>query len=133
MYRLSKRSISNMVGVDSRLIEVAELAIEITKVDFGIPSDGGLRTDEEQFEIFKRGNSNCDGYKNKSNHQADEGEEGKALDFFPFVNGSVDYGAGNCDHVAAAFLEAANRLGIKISWSGFWTGFQEKCHIQLEE
>ncbi len=134
MYQLSKSSKANMLGVDERLVKVATLAITITQIDFGIPSDGGVRTAQEQNQLFLEGKSMCDGYKKLSNHQIAKGEtRGKALDFFPYKDGGTSYSTESCTHVAAAFLEAASRLGIKVSWSGFWTGFKEQCHIQLEE
>ena len=53
--KLSTTSKQRREGIDPRLIEISDLAIQITVVDFGIPRDGGLRTAERQKERFDKG------------------------------------------------------------------------------
>ena len=79
-YSFSLASERNMSGVDTRLKRIANRALEITKVDFGIPADGGRRTAERQHELFENGKSKADGYHKKSKHQS-----GRALDFYAYV------------------------------------------------
>ena len=55
MFNLSTNSINNLAGVDGRLIDIADLAIKLTNIDFGIPSTGGLRTAEVQAKLFEDG------------------------------------------------------------------------------
>ena len=45
-FKLSERSLSRLEGVEDSMRAVTELAIEYTKVDFGVTC--GLRTIEEQ-------------------------------------------------------------------------------------
>ena len=52
MFKLSSSSEERLSGVDDRLKRVVELALTISKVDFGIPKFGGLRTEEEQYQLF---------------------------------------------------------------------------------
>lgn len=125
-FRLSERSRANMQGVDPRLIRIAEMAIEITRVDFGIPADGGIRTAERQNELFKAGKSKLDGYNKKSEHQS-----GKALDFYAFVDGKASWEKEHLAQVAAAFLQSASILGIKLNWGGLWKSFLDMPHVQL--
>lgn len=127
-FTLSEKSKSNMKGVDERLIEIAEMAISITRIDFGIPADGGIRTAERQNELFKSGKSKCDGYKNKSEHQS-----GKALDFYAFVDGKASWNSEHLSMVAAAFLQSASILGYKLNWGGLWRSFVDMPHVQLME
>lgn len=129
MYRLSARSIARREGVDPRLIAVCDRALEISLIDFGIPADGGLRTEGRQRELFDGGLSLCDGIIERSKHQ-----DGKALDFFAFVDGRASWDALHLTHVAAAFLQAAAELGIKIKWGGFFgrDGW-DKPHIEIDE
>ena len=47
-FKLSQRSLDRLEGVDDRMVSLAKYAIGITKVDFGIPHLGGLRTMEQQ-------------------------------------------------------------------------------------
>lgn len=127
-FKFSERSKQNMAGVDPRLIRIAEMAIEITRVDFGIPSDGGIRTAERQNELFKAGKSKLDGYNKKSEHQS-----GKALDFYAFVDGKASWEKEHLAQVAAAFLQSASMLGIKLNWGGLWKTFLDMPHVQLVE
>ena len=48
MFRFSATSNERMVGVDPRMIQISELALDISVVDFGIPRDGGIRTSIRQ-------------------------------------------------------------------------------------
>ena len=82
MYYLGQRSVNNMDGVSPYLQMTAIRAISISPVDFTILETGGKRTASMQYNIFKEGNSKCDGYKKLSYHQS-----GNALDKVPFING----------------------------------------------
>ena len=83
MFKLGQRSLQNIEKIDDYLQEIVKKAITLSKSDFGILNNGGLRTAEMQNAIFKKGNSRCDGYKKKSYHQT-----GKAVDchFHPWLN-----------------------------------------------
>jgi peptidoglycan L-alanyl-D-glutamate endopeptidase CwlK len=125
-FKLSDRSRENMNGVDRRLVAIAEMAISISPIDFGIPQDGGVRTAERQFELFKAGKSKCDGFNKKSEHQS-----GLALDFYAFVDGKASWDREHLAIVAAAFLQSASMLGYKLNWGGLWKGFVDMPHVQL--
>jgi len=126
VFRLSNRSKRRRSGVDPRLIEISDLAIQITVVDFGHPADGGLRSAERQNDMFHLGLSKCDGYKRLSKHQT-----GKALDVYAYVDGKASWDTEHLAMVAAAFLQAASMLGHKLEWGGLWTSFQDYPHFQL--
>jgi len=137
MYKLSENSKKNRDGVDQRLIEISDLAIKITAVDFGHPADGGLRTAERQYELYADGKSECDGVKNKSRHQS-----GLALDFYAFVNGKASWEPLHLAMVASAFLQAASILGYKLSWGGLFEPYKttdgmkhgwDMPHVELVE
>lgn len=125
-FKLSNRSLKNREGVHPKLIQICDRAIEITNVDFGIPETGGLRSDEQQKYLFQKGLSKADGVLKRSRHQ-----EGRALDFFPYVAGKASYLPGDCAMVAAAFLQAASELGYKLQWGGHWFSFKDYPHVQL--
>jgi len=116
-----------MEGVDDRLVKLAHLALKYTRVDFGIPSAGGLRDEYMQYQLFSKGKSQCDGTIKKSKHQY-----GKALDFFAYKD-KVTYERMYMLEVAFAFLKASRELGIKIDWGGFWDSFEDMPHIELVE
>ncbi len=131
MFKLSKSSKQRREGVDHRLIEISDLAIQISIVDFGIPGDGGLRTAQRQNELFKEGKSKADGYDKKSNHQSDDDGYGKALDFYAYVNGKASWETEHLAMVAAAFLQAASMLGYELKWGGLWKTFKDMPHVEL--
>lgn len=137
MFLLSEKSKQRRAGVDSRLIEINDLALTISPIDFGIPADGGVRTAERQFELFQAKLSKCDGYDKISYHQT-----GKALDFYAYVFGRASWQEEYLCVVAAAHLQAASILGYRIEWGGFWQSRNPKIingipygwdmpHIQL--
>lgn len=128
MWKLSKSSLKNRSGVDSRLIEINDLALTISPIDFGIPGFAGLRSEVVQFKLFEKGLSKCDGYDKISKHQS-----GQALDFFAYVKGRASWDEYYLAIVAAAHLQAASILGYKLEWGGFWKSFKDMPHLQLRE
>lgn len=125
MFKLGENSRRNLFGVDEDLYKVVELALTISKVDFGIPSDGGLRTPERQKQLYKDKKSQLDGYNKKSYHQT-----GKAFDVFAYVDGKASWSAKHLTHVATAILAAASQLGVPLEWGGHWTSFVDMPHFQ---
>ena len=112
-FKLSQRSLSRLEGVDDALVAVTELAIQYTAVDFGVTS--GVRTAEEQHELFKRGASQCDGYKKKSKHQS-----GLAVDVVGYIGPKISWEVSVYDDIADAFKKAANELGVSLRWGAAW-------------
>jgi len=136
-FSLSARSRRRREGVNPRLIEINDLALTLSPIDFGIPNHGGLRTSEEQNGLFKTGKSKADGYVKEGYHQT-----GDALDFYAFVNGHASWQEDHLTMVAAAHLQAASILGYGLEWGGFWKSNKlingipygwDMAHIQLKD
>ena len=127
VYELSKRSKSVLSSVHPELQRVINKAIRITKIDFGIPSTGGKRTTEEQYKLYKDGKSNCDGFTVRSMHQT-----GNAIDVYAYVDGKASWDDDNLTMVAAAILQSASQLGVKLEWGGLWSNFKDYPHFQLK-
>lgn len=127
-FQFSPASLRNRAGVDHRLIKISDRAIELTVIDFGIPSLGGLRTELQQNTLYNDGKSNCDGFNKRSKHQ-----DGKALDFYAYVAGQASWNEYHLAMVAAAHLQAAAELKIPIKWGGLWKEFKDFPHIELIE
>lgn len=127
-FTFSEASKNRLATVDKRLQEIAALAITISKYDFGIPKDGGLRTAEEQNRLFRAGASKADGYDKLSKHQS-----GKALDVYAHVNGQASWEPQHLAYIACAFFAAANKLGYRIQWGGLWRTFPDLPHFELAE
>lgn len=126
-YSLSRRSNSRLNTVHPKLQRVIRRAIQITKVDFGIPPDGGLRTAERQYELFLEKVSKCDGTHKKSYHQS-----GNAVDVYAYVNGAASWDEHDLAMVAAAVLQASAELKIPVEWGGLWD-FTDMPHFQLKK
>jgi len=127
-FELSNNSIKNMAGIDERLIDIAELAITFSTVDFGIPSTGGLRTTQDQAELYTSGKSKCDGRTNKSYHQS-----GKALDVYGYVDGKASWEKLHLATIATAMLQASAQLGYELKWGGLWKSWQDYPHFELRD
>ena len=133
MFKLGQNSLNNRAGVDHRLIEISDLAIQISNIDFGIPSSGGLRTVEDQAKLFTAGKSKADGRTHKSYHQT-----GRALDVYAYVNGKASWDKAHLALIAVAMLQAASQLGYRLESGVLWNKSGEPygwdCpHFQLAE
>ena len=125
-FNLSEASKRHREGVDQRLIDISDLAIKISPVDFGHPRSAGIRTAKEQHELYKKGVSKADGYISPSHHQS-----GRALDFYAYVDGKASWDPKYLTAVAVAFMKAAELLGHRIQWGGNFKTFRDLPHIQL--
>lgn len=132
-FKFSQRSKDRMKGVDPRLIEIAELALNISIIDFGIPNYGGARTKEEQYDLFVSGKSKADGITKFSMHQPDKSGFSRALDVYAYVDNKASWETEHLSLVACAMLQAASLLGHKLQWGGLWTSFKDMPHFQLKE
>jgi peptidoglycan L-alanyl-D-glutamate endopeptidase CwlK len=124
-FRLSKSSLRNLDGVHPEMADVVKLAIQLTKVDFGIPLTGGYRTAETQNKLFLDGKSNADGYDKKSRHQS-----GQAVDVYAYVDGKASWEPEHLSMVACAMLEAAIRLDVNMRWGGHFKSFIDMPHFE---
>lgn len=126
---LSKRSIKNLETCDPELIDLVEEAITNCPIDFGISY--GHRTQEEQFELYKKGReerghkwvltdpskkvTNIDGYEVMSKHNH---SPSLAFDFICYVNGKVTWKEKYYVFVAGYIMGKAQELGINVTWGG---------------
>lgn len=125
-FLLSNTSLRRRSGVNKKLIEISDLALTISIIDFGIPDHGGLRTRDEQYQLYKDGLSKCDGHSKESKHQS-----GNAIDVYAYVDGAASWEIEHLSMVAAAMLQAANILGYKLKWGGLWRKFRDMPHFEL--
>ena len=109
-FKLSKRSLDNLVGVDSRLVAVVHRAIELTKVDFAVVE--GVRTPQRQREMFDKGAS-----------QVREGGthvEGKAVDLMAYIGSNGSWQLHLYDDIADAMKAAAIEHKLPLRWGAAW-------------
>lgn len=127
-FKFSERSLNVLDSVNPDLQAVCMRAIEISRVDFGIPSNGGLRSAEEQNRLFHAGKSKLDGYEKKSKHQS-----GNAIDVYAYVDGRASWMPEHLTHVATAMLAAASELGVHLHWGGHWRHFLDMPHFEISK
>ena len=108
-YKLSKRSLAKLEGVDDRMVRVVKTAITFSKVDFGVIQ--GLRTIEEQRELVAKGASQT----MKSKHL-----EGLAVDLMAYVGSRGSWELTLYDDIADAMKLAAIEEGVPIRWGAAW-------------
>lgn len=131
-FKFGNTSKERRKDVSRYLIRCSERALMCSPVDFGVPYLGGFRLAKEQFEIYKEGNSSCDGYKKESFHQKKDSEgKGQALDLVPYIAGiGFDYSAyGRFGIIGMLMLEAWEELqgeglipeGLFLHWGGLWS------------
>lgn len=108
-FKLSKRSISRLEGVDSRLVEVVNIAIQVTKVDFGVIE--GLRTVDRQKELVASGASQT----MNSKHI-----KGIAVDLMAYIGPRASWELTLYDDIADAMKIGAQEAGVAVKWGAAW-------------
>ena len=110
MFKLSQRSLQKLEGVDEALQETVKLAIQKTKIDFGVIC--GMRTVEEQKALVAKGASKT----MKSKHL-----EGKAVDLMAYIDGRASWELKLYDDIADAMKEASKETEVDLRWGACWT------------
>ena len=108
-FKLSKRSLSRLDGVDERMVRVVNTAITVSKIDFGVIC--GLRTIQEQRELVAKGASQT----RKSKHI-----DGLAVDLMAYVGGRASWELNLYDDIADAMKIAADEEDVKLRWGAAW-------------
>ena len=108
-YKLGKRSLSRLEGVNDDLVTVVKYAIGVTKQDFSVIC--GLRTIEEQRALVAKGASQT----MKSKHI-----DGNAVDLMAYCDGGR-WELNLYDEIAEAMKEGAEAAGVKLRWGAAWT------------
>lgn len=135
MYKLSKRSLGRLEGIDPVLLEIVIEGIKHSPIDFGIPRDGGLRTEARQAELYAQGRdlpgkkvTNADGKRRKSYHQS-----GKAFDIFAYVDGKASWDKTHLTMIAIHLKAVARyKFGVELEWGGDFRTFSDMPHYQIK-
>tara|TARA_R110002167_G_scaffold341741_1_gene550243 strand:+ start:128 stop:547 length:420 start_codon:yes stop_codon:yes gene_type:complete len=136
-FKLSRNSKKNIKDIDKRLIKLVTRVLKKSEIDFGIPGYGGMRTAQEQNNLFHKRPSvtQIDGFKRTSYHQT-----GKAFDIFVYD----EHGA--CWDCIEKYVSLSNLFKEeflimqnenifeeeeKLQWGGDWIRFKDLPHFQL--
>lgn len=120
MYKLSKRSLSNLEGVHPELQRLVNEAIKVTHVDFTVLE--GLRTEERQRKLYNSGASQTTNSRHLTGH---------AVDLAPYINGAISWHWPHYYELERVIKGVADRLGIAVEWGGDWTRFKDGPHWQI--
>lgn len=132
MYKLSKRSLSELEGIESVLIDIIKEGVKDSPFDFGIPEDGGLRTDEDQIDMYAIGRTkelhrNPITWTLNSYHKT-----GKAFDIYAYVDGRASWEMNHIEPIARHLQEVAMEMYcVKLDW-GFDLWGKDGAHFQIE-
>ena len=109
-YKLGKRSLQRLEGVDERLVTVVKAAISRSSQDFSVLE--GLRSMDRQRELVKKGHSQT----MKSKHI-----NGLAVDLGAYdpVTG-IRWEEAAYFPIADAMKEAAKDCGVSLCWGASW-------------
>ena len=125
MYKFGQRSLNNLAGCHKDLQLIAQEALKISPIDFGISE--GHRSPERQLQLFREGKSTKDGYTKMSKHNLNPS---MAFDFFASVPGDAKLAFDN-EHLTyiagilyavAMRLYAEGKIDHKPRWGGNWDG-----------
>lgn len=115
--KLSKKSLDRLDGVHPDLVDVVELAIQITEQDFSVLE--GIRTLSRQKELLAKGKTTTLNSRHLTGH---------AVDLIPYpVSWDWEY----FYPIADAMKEAARKLDVDLEWGGEWQSFPDGPHFQL--
>jgi len=118
MYRLSKRSQRELIGVEPALAFLVTEAIKITKQDFTVLD--GVRSMEEQRKLVARGVS-----KTFNSYHLN----GLAVDLVAYVDGELSWDSKYYPPIAKAMKKVSKKYGIKVDW-GFDLWGWDMAHFQ---
>lgn len=109
-FKLGKRSLERLEGVDERMVAVVKHAIGATKIDFGVIC--GLRSIEEQKALVAKGASQT----MKSKHI-----DGIAVDLMAYIGSRASWELNLYDDIADAMAEGARACDVPVRWGAAWT------------
>lgn len=119
-FQFSRRSKANLVGVHAHLVLVAQRALQLSAVDFGVTE--GLRTEDRQRELVADGKSQTMNSRHLTGH---------AVDVMAFVAGQGSWRWNHYEQIAEAFKAAADEIGVAITWGGDWESLKDGPHFEL--
>ena len=123
MFKFGKTSKQKLSTCHEDLQRVINRAMSYQLMDFSVID--GKRTAEEQYAIYKTGNSFADGYEKLSRHQS-----GEAVDVVPYP---VDwYNTKDFYKLASIIFMAAMEENVQLEWGGFWKTFKDMPHFELK-
>lgn len=120
LFKFSKRSLDALQGVRPEMILVASRALAYSTVDFAITE--GLRSKARQAQLFQEGASRTLNSKHLTGH---------AVDVAAYVDGTISWEWELYVQIDDAFQQAADELGLPITWGGTFKTLKDGAHFEL--
>lgn len=121
--RFGKTSLDRLYTCHIDLQTIAQKAITVSHVDFGIAE--GVRSIVRQQELFKEGKSKVDGIKKKGKHNY---IPSMAFDVYAYIYGQASWNKEHLCYIGGVITSVANELykegkiSHRIRWGGNWDG-----------
>ena len=150
MYRLSFKSLERLDGLAPKIMSILIKGITNSPFDFGIPKDGGLRTDKRQRELYAKGRTTKEliekgilGIEGRpeervvtwtldSLHKPDEDGVGNAFDIFAYVDGRASWDMEHLEPIARHLQKIAlEDFGVQLYW-GYDLWKKDGAHFQIK-
>lgn len=122
-YKFSKRSLSNIEGIDFRLIILLGLMLDHSPYDFIVTE--GVRTKEKQAKEVAEGNSKT----MNSKHLTGDAFDIAIID----ENGQVTWDIKYYREFADVIMQLAHKLGFNIECGAYWENFIDGPHVQIND
>lgn len=113
-FALGAHSLGELEQVEPVMVEVVELAITTTTVDFTVHD--GIRTIPEQKALVDCGAS----FTMRSMHLPGLNGKGRAVDLVPYIVGKLRWDWEPIFTIAKVMRDSALALGVEIRWGGAW-------------
>jgi peptidoglycan L-alanyl-D-glutamate endopeptidase CwlK len=131
MYKLSKRSLERIEGIEPILIDILKEGIKDCPIDFGIPKDGGFRTTERQEYLYSIGRTRelsrgVVTWTKQSYHMS-----GKAFDVYAYVGNKASWKQEHLQVIAEHLKKVAwDKFCVRLKW-GFDMWGKDSAHFQI--
>lgn len=109
-FKLSKRSLKKMEGINPKLVTLVKHAISLSSVDFGVSE--GLRSVERQKKLVEQ---------KRSQTMDSQHIKGRAIDVYAYIDGEAVWELNVYDEIADAFAMASRSQGVPLVWGAAWT------------
>lgn len=145
MNKLSNRSLERLHGIEEVLINILTVGIATSPFDFGIPKDGGLRTDIAQKEMYAKGRTTDEMLAKGIKDVEGQPEErkvtwtlnsyhktGKAFDIYGYVDGKATWDNKILEAIARHLQRVAKeQFKTELQW-GFDLWGKDGAHFQIK-
>ena len=141
MFKFSKKSKSRLETCHPDIIQIMNVALSISNIDFGISE--GHRSINKQKEYFDKGLSKKDGVTSLSKHNY---YPSLAVDIYPYFNNQANWDKEHLSYLAGIIhavsenLYSNKKIKHRIRWGGNWDmdgtiikdqSFNDRPHFEL--